>query len=484
MKNIFAFLLTSFFLNSNLLAQNEKEFQVNTNKNVEFIEFHFFLTGYAQELINLDQVWQYQGREITPVEANDIAMLAYEKYKDFEQNEYAVKASECSEKVWLDMKTMLVIGLDDFPNAKFNEMVQENVIKAFSPTQNLKEGKRNIKGYLNALNKLYEAIDFDKFLEEHQEKYNMAIEEVEAELPPTQLITEMEGFYGKELGSYNFVPSLTQPIGYNFGVKYLKHHQFQAFHVMGSLYPRNTAEGDMGFADENGINYLAKHEFGHSFANPAIDQIPLEHIEKTAFLFEPIKDQMSQMGYGAWLPCLYEHLVHAGEVMITKRMEGQVQAEKQAKEFTEQRGFKYLPIFLDELEKYEQKEGMVFQEAVNNIMDALLSIKPEDIKVNTERRVITVSVTVPDANDKIYITGNQQALGDWEPNMVQLEKVSDFERRITLSVELPAQLKFTRGSWDTEAIVKNQAKGYNIDIQPKTSNQYDFIVTAWKDRVN
>ncbi len=62
----------------------------------------------------------------------------------------------------------------------------------------------------------------------------------------------------------------------------------------------------------------------------------------------------------------------------------------------------------------------------------------------------------------IYITGNQDALGNWEAKGIKMDLVNDSIAAIDLRLHLPAQFKFTRGSWEREAIIKNADAGNHI----------------------
>ena len=59
----------------------------------------------------------------------------------------------------------------------------------------------------------------------------------------------------------------------------------------------------------------------------------------------------------------------------------------------------------------------------------------------------------------IYITGNQDALGNWEAKGIKMDLVNDSIAAIDLRLHLPAQFKFTHGSWEREAIIKNADAG-------------------------
>lgn len=63
----------------------------------------------------------------------------------------------------------------------------------------------------------------------------------------------------------------------------------------------------------------------------------------------------------------------------------------------------------------------------------------------------------------LYITGNQEALADWTPKGVKLNKTGDNTYSIDLNLKLPAEFKFTPGSWEKQMYMKN-AMGGNLRI--------------------
>jgi hypothetical protein len=68
------------------------------------------------------------------------------------------------------------------------------------------------------------------------------------------------------------------------------------------------------------------------------------------------------------------------------------------------------------------------------------------------QKEITFSVIVPENTEEVFIVGNQESLGNWNPNKVKMIKKSDNEYSLTLNIDFPAEFKFTRGSWDSLAI--------------------------------
>jgi predicted alpha/beta superfamily hydrolase len=96
------------------------------------------------------------------------------------------------------------------------------------------------------------------------------------------------------------------------------------------------------------------------------------------------------------------------------------------------------------------------------------------------QELTTIKISVPNKTDEVYIVGNQECLGNWEPNKIKLNKTSQYEREISLDLSFPAEFKFTRGNWESEANVVDYENGSNI-ILTKNNNLYEFEITNWKD---
>ena len=94
---------------------------------------------------------------------------------------------------------------------------------------------------------------------------------------------------------------------------------------------------------------------------------------------------------------------------------------------------------------------------------------------------VTIRVKVPGKNDEVYITGNQANLANWDPGKIKMEGKPGFEREITLQLQSPAQLKFTRGTWETEAVVKGNPQLENITIKPEKQQDEFFEIIDWVD---
>lgn len=72
----------------------------------------------------------------------------------------------------------------------------------------------------------------------------------------------------------------------------------------------------------------------------------------------------------------------------------------------------------------------------------------------------------------VYVTGNQPALCDWNPDGIRMTVVNDTTRTLDINLRLPAEFKFTKGSWDYCYYIINGDSG-NIRISsPEKAKKY------------
>lgn len=116
--------------------------------------------------------------------------------------------------------------------------------------------------------------------------------------------------------------------------------------------------------------------------------------------------------------------------------------------------------------------NFAFQYYFNNVFEV------QQNELSSEAYEITIKVKVPGKDDGLFITGNQLSLGNWNPSQIKMNKKSDFERELKVKVHSPAQFKFTKGDWETEAAVKNGSM-QNITIIPEDNKEYHFEITGF-----
>ena len=123
-----------------------------------------------------------------------------------------------------------------------------------------------------------------------------------------------------------------------------------------------------------------------------------------------------------------------------------------------------------------------FTSAMRTYLD---SIQPrQDLELSGETYEVTFRVEVPEEDDEVYITGNQESLGNWKPDQVRMEKTAPLERSLTLQVQDPVKVQFTQGDWESQAWIKTDGGGVTtrkLVIRPEEGAEYSFEVRDFKN---
>lgn len=104
--------------------------------------------------------------------------------------------------------------------------------------------------------------------------------------------------------------------------------------------------------------------------------------------------------------------------------------------------------------------------------------------VSFEQEITTIKVSVPNKTDDVYIVGNQENLGNWQPDKIKLNKISEYEREISLNLKFPAEFKFTRGNWDSEAVINQLSGQPNLILNNKPIQDEYYKIQGWTDQIN
>jgi predicted alpha/beta superfamily hydrolase len=99
------------------------------------------------------------------------------------------------------------------------------------------------------------------------------------------------------------------------------------------------------------------------------------------------------------------------------------------------------------------------------------------------QKLTTIKISVPNETDEVFIVGNQKSLGDWKPNKVKMKKISKYQREISLDLTFPAEFKFTRGKWESEAIINKIYNQPNIVISNQPNKTLQYSIQGWTDQL-
>lgn len=104
--------------------------------------------------------------------------------------------------------------------------------------------------------------------------------------------------------------------------------------------------------------------------------------------------------------------------------------------------------------------------------------------VSFGQELTSIRVSVPNKSDEVYIVGNQENLGNWKPDKIKLNKTSEYEREISLNLFFPAEFKFTRGNWESEAIISKLSEQPNFILNEKPNETKYYKIQGWSDQID
>jgi hypothetical protein len=330
-----------------------KTVQVKTNRNIELFGLMMVLDD-GPEILRKKDTMEFNGRRAVWAQWYSMVPGNYERYKAFDtcriMNIYRKMETEGN---GYDFFVGFLLQVDEVPFARINGTTNLRQIARFSPGGDMAEATQKATAFLDALNSFSRSIDLDAYLTQYKPYYDLALASVVKNVPHGDFLPVMEQYYRKQFSEYNLIPSLSLFTAMGFGS--MNQSTRKIYNAFGSFTFQSfdSNHPDMGFDDPVKIRALAAHEFGHSFANPAIDSLPSSLLTETAYLYEPIQPEMKKQGYIIWLQSLYEHLVRAGEVIVAEKIGDSTRATSSLQDNLKN-GFIYLPFMVQELKKWDK----------------------------------------------------------------------------------------------------------------------------------
>jgi Domain of unknown function (DUF4932)/Predicted Zn-dependent protease (DUF2268) len=268
---------------------------------------------------------------------------------------------------------MEALSVKDFPNAILEPTTNSELYRFFDK-KNASAARAKAEAFLKALNDFYQITNFDQCFLRYQKHYDQALKEITQCLPHPRFINEMEIFYRTSYQQYQLIPSLTIPCSMGFATNKPEKNGVTIFSAFGCNSLQNFSNPEalhMGFENCDRMFELTIHEFGHTFIQYSLKQMPLDLIKKTEKLFDPIQVAMENQGYTTWYATFDEHLVRAGEVIILRNLGLKEQAQKLYNDYKIKKNFKYIDEVLEELTLYGKDKNVSYDETVNSILTKL-----------------------------------------------------------------------------------------------------------------
>ncbi len=366
----FTILFAAFLLPLALITQTgiDDKIQIEINKNIELLGIGYFIGFEGVDIEN--KTVEVDGNTIPKKEWHTYGYDIYKKFEHFAQSEHLNKAFAVADHLWLDYLCAFLLRLDDVPNAKITDSLDVGYYINFSKEKNKEEALKNAQIFLDGLNAFSQEINLDLYMDTYSPFYEKAKQEVLSNISDNGFVETMEKFYKHGFSSYHLVPSLTIPKGMGFGIK-IKDDIWSVFGAVDFQDFENESNLNMGFTNKDKLNELTIHEFGHSFVNPVVAEQPDTLFQASEHLFPALKQAMGDQGYNTWKVCLYEHFVRAGEIIIAEKTGNLDSAERLKVQYITKRNFKYIPVILDELYRYDDGEYEKYDEVVTNVLLSL-----------------------------------------------------------------------------------------------------------------
>jgi len=325
-----------------VVGQNQrKKIEVFTNTNIETLMICYELAETGG--------WNFPSNY-----CHTLNEVVRERFKAFRQHETIETMNMLLQKgFWLDRMVHVVLNSEPFPKAKTVYTLSEKNASLLSG--NPKKAQQMIDEFVVQLSEFYRDAELHFFFTAYKDYYTSVNNEVRAHLPDDGFIEAMEGFYGKSATSYHLIPSPIMKVGSGFGPQIRNEKGMVVCNVFGPLIRTKDPEVfGHGYGSKYKILNITRHEFGHAFVNPATEMSQnKELIQQYAYLYEPIKSNMRELGYTTWWICVTEHIVRLGEVRLSNQMDTGTKTKKLRDHHVENKGFVYLPHLEECMLEYE-----------------------------------------------------------------------------------------------------------------------------------
>lgn len=98
---------------------------------------------------------------------------------------------------------------------------------------------------------------------------------------------------------------------------------------------------------------------------------------------------------------------------------------------------------------------------------------------------VTFQVKAPTLSDTsaVYIVGNHEKIGNWDPGKIKLNKIKKdtWRSSFQFSKGFTLEYKFTKGNWETEAVRENGEIPSNSYLDLTQDTTVTIVIKNWKD---
>jgi len=104
-------------------------------------------------------------------------------------------------------------------------------------------------------------------------------------------------------------------------------------------------------------------------------------------------------------------------------------------------------------------------------------------KINVTFRIETTTLS---DSDRVFVVGNTEEIGNWNPGKVALEKVSNklWQKTLSFTKGTRIEYKFTKGNWQTEALKDDATVPSNAVLKVEHDTTISLVINNWRDKFN
>lgn len=106
-----------------------------------------------------------------------------------------------------------------------------------------------------------------------------------------------------------------------------------------------------------------------------------------------------------------------------------------------------------------QTHNTCFSECLMDALPLYTLYRQNTLYAGNEKHSVHIELECPWAEGDVFITGNQDCIANWDPKGIKMNKIDNKTYSIDLNLQLPAEFKFTQGSWENQITPENAYVG-------------------------
>jgi len=123
---------------------------------------------------------------------------------------------------------------------------------------------------------------------------------------------------------------------------------------------------------------------------------------------------------------------------------------------------------------------------MKKLLVLLVLIMVFNIHAQTVNVLIRVISPALDDTSRVFISGNIEEFGNWNPGIVQLDNMGYkiWSKKFRLPKGIRVEYKFTKGSWSTEALGNDSSVPQNSVLITNSDTTVVVTIMNWRDKFN